>query len=134
MIWRDWKPPAHGTWHLDQRAPRVGRMSPASPTADDRLPGIGEVLLRQLPGPSAIHGLWAGTKLVCLLLATVVMLGFPGWPAAAAGVVLVLAAARAAHVPIAAIPRLPRWAWFFLLLGAGASLLGQRDSDCTCSQ
>jgi energy-coupling factor transporter transmembrane protein EcfT len=99
-------------------------MSPRKPTRRRRAPGIGEVLLRQLPGPSAVHDLWAGTKLVCLLLATVVLLGFPGWPAAITGIVLVLAAARAAHVRASAVPRLPGWAWLFLLLGAGASFLG----------
>lgn len=98
------------------RSPETGRRR--------RGPGIGEVLLRQLPGPSIVHGLWAGTKLVCLLLFTVVMLSCPGWAAAVAGTGLVLAAARAARVPASAVPRLPGWAWVFLVLGAGTSFLG----------
>ena len=82
------------------------------------------MLLRQLPGPSTVHGLWAGTKLVCLLLFTVVMLTCPGWAAALAGTGLVLVAARAARVPPSAVPRLPGWAWALLVLGAVSSYLG----------
>lgn len=89
-----------------------------------RGPGIGEVLLRQLPGPSTVHGLWAGTKLVCLLLFTIVMLSCPGWAAALGGTALVVAAARATRIPASAVPRLPGWAWAFLALGAGTSFLG----------
>jgi energy-coupling factor transport system permease protein len=89
-----------------------------------RGPAIGEILLRQLPGESMVHDLWAGTKLVCLLLITVVMLACPGWIAAAAGTVLLLAASRAAHVPASAVPRLPGWASVLLGVGAGTSFLG----------
>jgi energy-coupling factor transport system ATP-binding protein len=105
----------------DSTAPRA---KPQCAGRRPRGPGIGEVLLRQLPGPSTVHRLWAGTKLACLLFFTIVMLSCPGWAAALAGTGLVLAAARAARVPASAVPRFPAWAWALLVLGAGTSFLG----------
>jgi energy-coupling factor transport system permease protein len=87
--------------------------------------GVAAVLMRELPGPSAVHGMWAGTKLVCAFVLVVVVVVFPGWAAVVSGGVLVLGAAVAARVPRTALPRLPVWLWFFLLVTAGLATLGQ---------
>jgi energy-coupling factor transport system permease protein len=68
--------------------------------------------------------LWAGTKLIALLLQVVVVLLFPGWPAALTGLAVVSLAAGTARVPLSAVPRLPVWFWIFLLGGALLSFLG----------
>jgi energy-coupling factor transport system permease protein len=80
--------------------------------------------MRELPVQSALHRLWAGTKLVCLLLLVAVVLFFPGWPAALLGTAVVFSAACVARVPFSAVPRFPKWFWLLLLAGAGLSFLG----------
>ncbi|HEY4463492.1 MAG TPA: energy-coupling factor transporter transmembrane protein EcfT [Streptosporangiaceae bacterium] len=84
------------------------------PTA--RRAGVASVLMRELPGDSVLHRLWAGTKLSCLLLLMLVVLFFPGWPSVAVGAALILTAGILARVPRGALPRLPGWLWIFLLL------------------
>ena len=88
----------------------------ARPRPAARRGGVASVLMRELPGDSVLHRLWAGTKLACLLLLMLVVLFFPGWPSVAVGAALILTAARLARVPRGALPRLPSWLWIFLLL------------------
>lgn len=78
------------------------------------------VLLRRLPGDSAIHRLWAGTKLVGAVAFGVVLSLVPSWPGIVIGAVLGLVVARLARVPWSAVPRPP--AWFWVLMGAGGLL------------
>jgi energy-coupling factor transport system permease protein len=75
------------------------------------------VLLRPVPGDSVIHQLWAGTKLLVVAAIGVLLTFYPGWVPIAAVAALVLVAARLAHVPRGALPSVPRWMWFLLLLG-----------------
>lgn len=86
--------------------------------------GVSAVVMREVPGSSAVHRLWAGTKLLCAALLVIVTVVFPGWPAAASGAVVILAAAVLAGVPRTALPRVPAWVWIFVLVTAGLSLLG----------
>jgi energy-coupling factor transporter transmembrane protein EcfT len=76
--------------------------------------------LRLVPGNTPVHRLWAGTKiLVAAILALLVSIS-PSWKmlGVAAGVVVVgLVVGR---IPLGAFPRLPRW--FFGALGIGALL------------
>jgi energy-coupling factor transport system permease protein len=75
------------------------------------------VLLRPVPGGSAIHDLWAGTKLVVVFGISVLLTFYPGWVPIAAVAALVLAAAWIARIPLGALPSVPRWLWILLALG-----------------
>jgi energy-coupling factor transporter transmembrane protein EcfT len=75
-------------------------------------------LLRPIPGTSALHRLWAGTKLV-LLVVVALMIGFdPTWPAIGAAAAVVALGIAIARIPRGAVPRLPRWLWIGFALGA----------------
>ncbi|MEU3472845.1 hypothetical protein CH272_01830 [Rhodococcus sp. 05-340-1] len=76
------------------------------------------VVLRQVPRFSPIHRLWAGTKLVVVLLLSITLVVAPTWPALGIVFALLVIAAMIAHVPITAIPRPPWWIW--ALFGVGA--------------
>jgi energy-coupling factor transport system permease protein len=75
------------------------------------------VLLRPVPGTSAVHDLWAGTKLLAVGAISVLLTFYPGWIAIGLVAGLVLTAARIAHIPRGALPTIPRWLWFLLALG-----------------
>ncbi|MCG5432569.1 energy-coupling factor transporter transmembrane protein EcfT [Mycobacterium sp. MYCO198283] len=75
------------------------------------------VLLRPLPGDSPIHRLWAGTKLLVVLFISILLTFYPGWLPIAAVAVLVVVAARLAHVSRGALPTVPRFLWALLVLG-----------------
>jgi len=83
------------------------------------------VLLRPVPGPSAIHDLWAGTKLITALAISVLLASYPGWGPIALTAALLITTARLAHIPRGALPSVPRWLWITTLLtGATAALAG----------
>jgi energy-coupling factor transport system permease protein len=75
------------------------------------------VLLRPVPGDSVIHRMWAGTKLLVVAGIGVLLTFYPGWVPIGAVAALILVAARLAHVPRGALPSVPGWLWFLLLLG-----------------
>lgn len=77
-------------------------------------------LLRQVPGNTVIHRLWAGTKLVCVVLIGLTLTLVPSWPALGATAVLLAVLVAVARVPRAVLPHVP-W-WFWLALGLGALL------------
>ncbi len=81
------------------------------------------VLLIPVPGNSAIHDLWAGTKLLVVFGISVLLTFYPGWVTIGLVAALVLAAARIAHIPRGALPSVPRWLWFVLALGGGTAAL-----------
>jgi energy-coupling factor transport system permease protein len=83
----------------------------------ERRPSRSVVLLRPVPGTSAIHELWAGTKLLAVGAISVLLTFYPGWIAIGLVAVLVLTAARIAHIPRGALPNVPHWLWILLLLG-----------------
>ena len=86
------------------------------------------VLLRPVPGRTVIHDLWAGTKLIVVAGIGVLLTFYPGWVPIAAVAALVLATARMARIPRGALPSIPRWLWFLLLLGGVTAALGRRQS------
>jgi energy-coupling factor transport system permease protein len=86
----------------------------------ERRPSRSVVLLRPVPGTSAVHDLWAGTKLLAVGGISVLLTFYPGWIAIGLVAALVLTAARIARIPRGALPDVPRWFWILLLLG-GAS-------------
>jgi energy-coupling factor transport system permease protein len=83
----------------------------------ERRPSRSVVLLRPVPGTSAIHELWAGTKLLAVGAISVLLTFYPGWIAIGLVAALVLTAARIAHIPRGALPNVPHWLWILLLLG-----------------
>ena len=75
------------------------------------------VLLRPVPGSSAVHELWAGTKLLAVFGISVLLTFYPGWVPIIMVALLVRIAARVAHIPRGAVPSVPRWLWILLLIG-----------------
>jgi energy-coupling factor transport system permease protein len=76
------------------------------------------VLLRPVPGSSVIHDLWAGTKLIAVAVVGILLTFYPGWIPMALIALLVVVAARLAHIPRGVLPSVPRWLWVLLFLGA----------------
>ncbi|MCU1427678.1 MAG: transporter related protein [Actinomycetia bacterium] len=77
-------------------------------------------LLRCLPRPSPLHRLWAGTKLVIVAAVGTAVVAKPTWAAQGVAAAFLGIAMLAAHYPLGALPRLPKW--FFYVLGFGAFL------------
>jgi energy-coupling factor transporter transmembrane protein EcfT len=78
--------------------------------------------LRLVPRDSVVHHLWAGTKLlVAALLALMVSIS-PTWPMLAVAAGVVLFGLLCGRIPLGAFPRLPRWFYNALLIGAGLNL------------
>lgn len=75
------------------------------------------VLLRPVPGTSAVHGLWAGTKLLVVCGISVLLTFYPGWIAIGLVGALVLTAAKIARIPRGALPSVPRWLWILMAAG-----------------
>jgi energy-coupling factor transport system permease protein len=80
------------------------------------------VLLRQVPGDTVVHRLWAGTKLLSVIAYGVVLSLVPSWPGIAIGGAVFLAGAALARIPRSALPRPPVWFWVVMLLGAALTL------------
>ena len=85
------------------------------------------VLLRPVPGTSAVHRLWAGTKLIVVFGISVLLTFYPGWVPIGSVALLVLLAARIAHVPRGAVPTVPRWLWILLLIGGVTAAMAGGD-------
>jgi energy-coupling factor transporter transmembrane protein EcfT len=80
-------------------------------------------VLRAVPGRSAIHDLWAGTKLITALAISVLLASYPGWAPIALTAALLITAARLAHIPRGVLPSVPRWLWITALLAGAMSAL-----------
>ncbi|CAA0134615.1 putative protein [Mycolicibacterium vanbaalenii] len=76
------------------------------------------VLLRPVPGQTVIHDLWAGSKLLIVAGIGVLLTFYPGWVPIGAVAVLIVVAARLAHIPRGAFPTVPRLLWVLVALGA----------------
>jgi energy-coupling factor transport system permease protein len=83
----------------------------------ERRPSRSVVLLRPVPGTSAVHELWAGTKLLAVGAISVLLTFYPGWIAIGLVAALVLTAVRIAHIPRGALPNVPHWLWILVALG-----------------
>jgi energy-coupling factor transporter ATP-binding protein EcfA2 len=82
-------------------------------------------LLRPVPGRSAIHELWAGTKLIVAFGISSLLTFYPAGVAIGVLAALVLATARIARIPRGALPSAPRWLWVLLaIVGIIAILAG----------
>ncbi len=89
------------------------------PAADrpTRRPPRPVVLLRPVPGGSAVHELWAGTKLLVVFGISVLLTFYPGWVPIGLVAALVLTGARIAHIPRGALPSVPHWLWVLIAIG-----------------
>jgi energy-coupling factor transport system permease protein len=81
------------------------------------------MLLIPVPGTSTIHELWAGTKLLVVLGASVMLTLYPGWVTIGVVAALVLTAARIARIPRGALPSVPRWLWIVIALGGATAAM-----------
>jgi energy-coupling factor transport system permease protein len=81
------------------------------------------VLLRPVPGRTAIHDLWAGTKLIVVFGISLLLTFYPGWVPIGVVAALVLAAAWMARIPRGALPTVPRWLWILLLIGGATATI-----------
>ncbi|CAM4299676.1 Energy-coupling factor transporter transmembrane protein EcfT [Mycobacterium basiliense] len=81
------------------------------------------VLLVPVPGTSAMHDLWAGTKLLVVFGISVLLTFYPGWATIGLMAALVLTAAWIAHIPRGAVPSVPRWLWIVLAIGGCTAAL-----------
>lgn len=79
------------------------------------------VLLTPVPGDSAVHRLWAGTKLVVVAAIAALLAICPGWASIAVSAGVVVGAVCWAGIPRGAVPTIPRWAWLTLLLTIAAA-------------
>ncbi|AFC43275.1 MULTISPECIES: energy-coupling factor transporter transmembrane component T family protein [Mycobacterium] len=82
------------------------------------------VLLVPVPGTSKIHELWAGTKLLVVLGVSILLTFYPGWASVGLMLVLLITAARLAHIPRGALPSPRRWIWIVLAVGGITAALG----------
>jgi energy-coupling factor transporter transmembrane protein EcfT len=79
--------------------------------------------LRLVPGNSFVHRLWAGTKLLVAAGLALVLSIEPSWQMLGIGVAIVGIGLLAGRIPLGAFPRLPRWFWGLLLIGAALSTI-----------
>lgn len=78
--------------------------------------------LRLVPGTSAVHRLWAGTKLlVAVELALIVSIS-PTWAMVGVAAAVVVVEILVARIPLGAFPRLPNWFFWVLLVSALLSM------------
>jgi energy-coupling factor transporter transmembrane protein EcfT len=78
--------------------------------------------LRLVPRDSVVHHLWPGTKiLVAAALALMVSLS-PTWAMIGVAAGVVALGLLCGRIPLGAFPRLPRWFYYALLIGAGLNL------------
>jgi energy-coupling factor transporter transmembrane protein EcfT len=76
--------------------------------------------LRLVPGTSAVHRLWAGTKLVVAAELALMLSISPTWTMVAVTAGVVLLELLVARIPLGAFPRLPNW--FFGIMAVSALL------------
>ncbi|MGH9296582.1 MAG: CbiQ family ECF transporter T component, partial [Acidimicrobiales bacterium] len=77
-------------------------------------------VLRYVPGTSSLHRCWAGTKIVSLAALSIVIVLRPTWESVGIVAAVLLAGFLVAALPRGIAPRVPRW--IFLLLAIGACL------------
>jgi len=82
------------------------------------------VLLRPVPGTSAIHGLWAGTKLIVVFAVSLLLSFYPGWIPIGLVATLLVLAVWIARIPRGALPSIPIWLWILIFIGGLTAALG----------
>ena len=85
-------------------------------------------MLRQIPGDSPVHRLWAGTKLIIVFVLGLMTWILPAWPSLIFVAVCLVVFAVLAGIPVGALPRPPWWFWLLLSIGVVWSWIA-RGSD-----
>ena len=98
--------------------PTRGRTPRRAGTRNDRGSALSTVVLRRVPGDSVVHRLWAGTKLLTIVVISLVLMITPSWPVLAVTAAFLLVIVVIARIPPSAAPRLPWWFWA-LMFGVG---------------
>jgi energy-coupling factor transport system permease protein len=88
-------------------------------------------LLREVPGTSVVHRLWAGTKLVSVAAISVSLLLQPSWSMLAAVAALLLICMTVARITPLALPRPPWWLWALVAFGGAINLVLGLDALAT---
>lgn len=81
------------------------------------------VFLRQVPGTSPVHRLWAGTKILVVAALGLSVSFIPTWPTIGIVAAFVVGAGLVARVTIGALPRFPLLFWAFMAFGAALTLV-----------
>jgi energy-coupling factor transporter transmembrane protein EcfT len=87
-------------------------------------PRRGGLVLRAVPGTSALHRLGPATKIGVLAAATITSLIVPEWPTIAVLAVLLVAGVAAARLPLTVVPRIPWPVAAIIVLGGVAAAAG----------
>jgi energy-coupling factor transport system permease protein len=74
-------------------------------------------LLRYLPGDSVVHRMWAGTKILTVAAVSLALSLRPTWRALGIVGALVIVTLAAARIPRTAVPRIPGWIAYVLVMG-----------------
>ncbi|WP_341268125.1 MULTISPECIES: energy-coupling factor transporter transmembrane component T family protein [Gordonia] len=82
-------------------------------------------MLRQIPGDSVVHRLWAGTKLLIVLTLGLMTWILPSWPALGYVAACMIVFALLAGIPVGALPRPPWWFWAVMAVGVAWSWIAR---------
>lgn len=85
------------------------------------------VFLREVPGASPVHRLWAGTKIVGALAVSLLLVVLPTWPTLGVVAAFLVGAAVVAGIPPGAVPRLSWWFWGLIVVGGVFNALSGVD-------
>jgi energy-coupling factor transporter transmembrane protein EcfT len=104
--------------------PAAADAAPPPPARRSRRP---VVLLRPVPGRSAVHDLWAGTKLLTVFAISWLLTLYPSWVTIGLGAALMLAGLAFARLPRGVLPSVPRWLWGLLAIVAASATMAGGD-------
>ncbi len=76
------------------------------------------MLLREVQVASPVHRLWAGTKMIAVLLINLTVIQMPSWPVLGLVVGFLLVVGAVARLPLGTLPRLPWLFWVVMFSGA----------------
>lgn len=82
-------------------------------------------MLREIPGDSPVHRLWAGSKLLIIFALGLMTWVLPSWPSLGFVAVCVLVFVLAARIPVGALPRPPWWFWALMLVSIAWSAVAR---------
>ncbi|WP_216895219.1 energy-coupling factor transporter transmembrane component T family protein [Nocardia alni] len=76
------------------------------------------MLLREVQVASPVHRLWAGTKIIAVLLINLTVIQMPSWPVLGLVVGFLIVVGAIARLPLGTLPRLPWLFWAVMFSGA----------------
>ncbi len=76
------------------------------------------MLMRPVPGRTPIHQLWAGTKIIAMLVISILLTITPSWTAIGLTALLIVITATLAGISHTCIPSVPRWLWLIVAAGS----------------